>query len=256
MSIAVESFGSGKDIVLVHGWGLHSELWKDIAIKLSTSFRVTLIDLPGHGNSRPLTSAFTLNSVVDELTMTIPNQSILLGWSLGGMISTQLAIRYPEKISQLILVCSTPQFAQGEDWPHAMSLDVLDSFSTQLEKDYHTTLQQFLGLQVMGTSDERGILRELRIRLKSKPAPGLTALRSGLNILKNENLRPALHNLDCPMLLIYGQLDRLTPAAVSKDMKKLLPTAECCTINGAGHAPFISHPNEFFNIVTTFIENQ
>ena len=255
MTLHVQTTGNGPHLTLVHGWGLHGGIWQDLVDDLSENWRVTVIDLPGHGMSAMPEDAFTLETLTAEIARVVPQSSALLGWSLGGMISMQLAASHPDRISKLILVASTPQFVRSQDWPHAMDSQVLDAFAEHLTRDFHSTVQQFLTLQVYGSEDERNTLRQLQRLAFSRNTPDPQALQGGLIILAQGNIRPLLAKITCPALLIYGQHDRLVPQAVGKDLLDLLPRATLHVINRAGHAPFLSHPREFYQTITAFLHD-
>lgn len=69
--IHLETFGVGKPIVLVHGWAMHTGIWREFAKQLAQNYRVTCIDLPGHGRSEKI-DPFTLERISDELVNIIP----------------------------------------------------------------------------------------------------------------------------------------------------------------------------------------
>ncbi len=102
-----ETHGHGKPLVLVHGWGMHSEIWREFALQLAEDFQVTMIDLPGHGHSDAL-DQYSLTQIATELVNTIPEPAVWLGWSLGGAVVLQLAQNYPDQIKGLLLVCANP----------------------------------------------------------------------------------------------------------------------------------------------------
>ena len=90
-----QTFGTGKSIVLVHGWAMHSGIWHDFAMLLAEHYQVTCIDLPGQGHSDNL-DKFTLEQVADALVAAVPDkQSRGPGWSLGTTVVMYVARRYP-----------------------------------------------------------------------------------------------------------------------------------------------------------------
>jgi pimeloyl-[acyl-carrier protein] methyl ester esterase len=107
--IHLETFGEGKPIALVHGWAMHTGIWREFARQLSQNYRVTCIDLPGHGRSEKI-EPFTLERVGDELVAALPERSCWLGWSLGATVALDIAGRYPEQVSSLVLLAGNPLF--------------------------------------------------------------------------------------------------------------------------------------------------
>lgn len=256
MSLHVQQFGSGPDIVMLHGWGLHGDVFKDLAWQLVNDYRVTLIDLPGHGRSPASPRAQDLAAFAQQVTEAAPSPAAWLGWSLGGMVATQVALGTPAQVEKLILVASSPRFVTADDWPYAMDPAVLAGFAQALHQDYRGTLERFLALQAAPGAAGRDTLRQLRETLLRFPPPGSRALDDGLALLQSADLRTRYPMLRCPTLSIFGQQDRLVPAAVTPAVKALLPNAQVEIIKGSGHAPFISHPQDFLALVTTFLESR
>lgn len=240
---------------MLHGWGLHGGIWQDTVDDLKEKWTVTVVDLPGHGKSDMRHEAYTLQTLAAEVAQVLPQPTMLLGWSLGGMIAMQIAADFPERITRLVLVASTPQFVKSSDWPNAVEPQILEVFATNLQQDFHSTVKHFLALQVLGSSDERNTLGKLQRLTFSRGVPDTRALQTGLGILSQTNLRQQLQKLVCPTLIIYGQHDKLVPQAVGKEMLKLLPEATLRVIDHAGHAPFLSHRQEFLHAITGFLDD-
>ncbi len=245
-----ERIGTGPDLVLLHGWGLHAGIWAPLVEALALRFRLHLYDLPGHGRSAPV-ETFTLESVCEALVQDAPEQAHWLGWSLGGMVALEFAARYPQRVTHLALLASNPKFVIGAEWPHALAAAVLDSFAHDLSTDYVTTLQRFVSLVARGASDS-GVLRTLRRALTAAPAPTQTALRGGLAILRDADLRPRVRELRMPVLWLGGARDTLVPITALRTMTTLYPHMQLREIESAGHAPFVSHPQACAQALTEF----
>ena len=252
----VQTTGEGPDLVLLHGWGMHSGVWQTVAEALGQSFRLHCVDLPGHGRSRPCEDATTLKawseSVAETMQSRLAGPAYWCGWSLGGMVATQLAHDYPALVKQIVLVASSPRFCQTNDWPDAVAPDVLHGFATNLQDDHRQTLQRFLALQVTGEPQARQTLRELKQRVFEQDEPETTALQSGLNILATADLRPLAKNLELPVLLIGGAKDRLVSPPALEKVAALLANASVEIMPDCGHAPFISQPENFVRLVKKF----
>lgn len=253
MNLHTEKMGAGPDLVLLHGWGLHGGVFTGIAQQLAQRYRVTIIDLPGHGRS-PAHGPFELIPVAERVAAAAPQQAAWLGWSLGGMIATEIALIAPEQVNQLILASSSPRFVTARDWPYTMDPAVLKGFAEALQDDYRATLERFLALQVVSGAEGRETLRRLRDLLLQFTMPSTRTLNDGLALLRSADLRAALAGLACPVLMILGKQDRLVPAGVGPAVQKLLPAMRTEIIPGAGHAPFLSHPQEFIATVTSFLD--
>lgn len=241
MSLHVEVIGRGEPLVMLHGWGMHGGLWGEAVAQLAQEFELHVVDLPGHGQSEAPT-AFTLEQVVAQLAAHFDASVNVLGWSLGGIIAQHWALQQPQKIKRLILVASTPCFVEREGWACGMPQATLQQFAADLERGHAATLRRFLALQVRGSERERELLGALREQLFSRGEPHLSALRGGLEILRDADLRAVLPSIAQPTLVLAGQRDKLTPPQASQYLARVLPHAQLVEIEGAAHAPFLSHP--------------
>lgn len=237
------SVGHGPDLVLLHGWGLHAGIWEPVIGPLSARFRLHLYDLPGHGDSAAMQD-FTLDDLCAALAETAPAQAYWLGWSLGGMVALAFASRHPQRVTRLALAASNPRFTAAADWPYAMAPEVLEGFARALGEDYAATLSRFLGLVARGAPDNT-VLRTLRQAMKAAPAPTLDGLRSGLEILRTADLRERVPALAMPTLLLAGARDTLVPVAALRALAERHPQLRLREFAQAGHAPFVSHPQDF-----------
>jgi pimeloyl-[acyl-carrier protein] methyl ester esterase len=251
--IHTETYGQGKPIVLVHGWAMHSGIWRVFARELAKSYRVTLIDLPGHGRSEVVTP-FTLETVSQSLVDAIADESCCwLGWSLGAAVVLEIARRFPERVDKLILLAGTPCFIRKGLWP-GMDGQVLANFATSLQQDSQSTLLKFLSLQIKGLDNQKAVLQELKTLVFESPAPDQLTLQEGLAILKEADLRAEFANLKVLVGVILGQLDTLIPVAVAEKMQALLPEIDLTVIGRAGHVPFLSHQEAIVNAVRCFMD--
>lgn len=260
MHLHVETQGRGQPVVLLHGWGMHGGVWQGIAAALAQGMEVHTVDLPGHGHGvggpEDGVSEFTLDAVVDALAARFPGPVTVVGWSLGGMIAQRWAARAPETVARLVLVASTPCFASRPDWDKGVAPETLAQFAADLEHDFAATLRRFVGLQVRGAEGERETLAALRADLFARGNPEPAALRGGLQILRDADLRAALGAIDQPTLVIAGARDRLTPPRASQYMVQAMPRARLVEIPGAAHAPFLSHREAFVDALRQFMETQ
>ncbi|EMR13221.1 Biotin synthesis protein bioH [Methylophaga lonarensis MPL] len=248
----IESLGHGPDLVLLHGWSMHSGIWQPLIEPLQQQFRVHLVDLPGHGLSQWQAQDLQLDAVVDQLAEGLSFPAIWLGWSMGGLIALRLAQRYPTQVQRLILMAATPQFVQTKDWTTAMPAEVFQSFASKLGDNISATLQQFLLIQAKGAVHARQQIRQIAEDLAAGPTPQTGALREGLDLLLNENMRPAVQQLHCPLQWILGSRDSLIPIAVKEPLRALNPAATVHEIDGAGHAPFVSHSAVCLQLIEQF----
>ncbi len=190
--------------------------------------------------------------MAQQLLPQLPERATMLGWSLGGLVASQLALLQPARVSALISVASSPCFTAQAEWP-GIKPDTLTGFQQQLSDDFRRTVERFLALQTMGTENARQDARQLKEVVLSQPMPSVAALQSGLEILRQSDLRPALDTLSVPFLRLYGALDGLVPRRIAAELDARWPGSPSVVMEKAAHAPFISHPEAFCGHVTQFI---
>lgn len=251
----IESVGTGAPIVLLHGWGLHGGLFAPLLPALSAFHRVHAVDLPGHGHAGPL-RPWTIAGCVAALEEAFASSQqplVVLGWSLGGLVAMEWALRHPTRIARLLLVSATPKFVADASWHCATSAQTLDRFADELRVAYRPTLQRFLALQVRDGEAGKATLALMRQRLFERGEPDAAALAQALAVLRTHDLRAWVPALRPPALVIAGDRDTLVPPAASHWLARSLPHAELCEIAGAAHAPFLSHREQFERAVDAFL---
>ena len=230
------------DTVFLHGWAMNSAVWQPCLQQLPDWINSLCIDLPGHGEYVDV-NAGTLDEHVEHVAQKITSPALLVGWSLGGLVSLRLAQRYPEKVSALFQVATNPKFVQDSDWPTAIEAGVFDQFALSLEKDRVKTIRRFLALQVRGTDSSMLTVRQLQAAIDERGLPDIESLLAGLKILSETDLIEALQTLDCPVSWLLGEKDALVPVGLARVLEQMPVDVDIHIVAGAGHAPFISHPD-------------
>lgn len=248
--------GSGPTLVLLHGWGLNVRVWDGLAAALCDRFRIVAVDLPGHGRSAWLPERSCLEEQAGQVAETvaaIATEYSLLGWSLGGQIALRLAAG--QVVQRLVLIATTPRFVAGPDWPHGAPPERLDAQAVGLRTDYRRTVSDFLELQVRGSAGGTEALAQLRAALFAHGSadPSLEALARGLELLRDNDLRPLLPRITQPTLVIAGQYDRVILPAATRALADGLPNARYEEIRRAAHAPFLSHLPELGALISDFL---
>ncbi|VAW84320.1 Pimeloyl-[acyl-carrier protein] methyl ester esterase BioH [hydrothermal vent metagenome] len=250
MSLYIQREGSGPPLVFLHGWGMNSDIWEDIVPQLTQRHTVTLIDLPGHGRSELSQPDYAIEVLAEQLAEAVPEAAIWVGWSLGGLIALQIAAQYPGKVKALLMVASSPRFVKVPGWPYGVESMIFDKFAKGLAEDYRATLKRFAAIQALGSHNAKAEVRILRERMLRHGEPHHKALQGGLRLLQQSDLRQTLAECHCPIKLVLGSRDTLAPARVAHHLK--YPHLESTIIQGAAHAPFISHPDQFLAVLKEF----
>jgi pimeloyl-[acyl-carrier protein] methyl ester esterase len=155
----------------------------------------------------------------------------------------------------MVLVAGTPRFVNvADDWQMGIDGEVYRRFADSVSQDYQNTLVRFFSLQCMGSDDARSTIKQLRTSFAERPVPTMSTLHKALNILLETDMRELIPALKKPVLLIHGDRDRLVPVQAGHWMAQHLPFGRLRVIAGAGHAPFLSHQNQFVEALVQFLE--
>lgn len=248
-ALYTNTIGQGRPLVLLHGWGMNSQVWEPVLPELGKRARVICIDLPGHGNNHDK-SMGSLDNTVAQLADHIPQDAIIMGWSLGGMIAQGLAHALPGRLSGLIQIASTPKFVADAHWQHGLSHDVLATFANNLQTDYQGTVKRFFALQFLGLKTDARAVNALRERIMQQPAT-IQALEEGLHILATADF--TRHPIKQPALWMLGRLDKLIPASLADALPKM-GYKHIALLPNAAHVPFVTHPELFMEHIAAFLD--
>lgn len=234
----MESMESKRAVVLLHGMFGRAEHWRACADALSRDWPVFVPELPVFDTPPPV-----VDGLVDHLAGWMDERglasAVLCGNSLGGHLALRFALRDPRRVAGLILSGSSGLFEHGfeQGVPRHPSREWLRAKSREVfYEEKHVTAGLLDELDHM-TSNPRLALRILRV---AKAA-------------KHENLQALLHRVTCPVLLAWGEDDRITPPAVAEEFRRLLPAADLKWIPRCGHAAMIEHPDALAGLADAFL---
>lgn len=219
-----------RPLLFIPGWGMGASVFAPTIEALGAT-HTRSIELPASG--------LTLNDWAQQISATITPNSILCGWSLGGMLALELALQRPGVIAALVLISTTPRFLADEHWPHGVTPRAFHAFEQLLQNDPPALLRQFITLQCMGDPHPRALAR----RLAAHPPPSQN-LATGLAILHDTDLRDTTQHITQPTLLIQGEADHITAPGACHWLQQHLPQARSQLISHAAHALPLSHPRE------------
>ena len=187
---------------------------------------------------------------LDELDARVPPDSWLAGWSLGGMLASELAARRGERCCGLLTLASNPCFVAHDGWPHGMPAETFDAFLAGCHADSQVTLKRFGLLCAKGAEDTRGLSRLL---VSGAPNTSPSVLMPGLELLAQLDTRAALQAFRGPQLHLFAGLDELVPAEAASDLLALLPDVEIGLIEQAGHAFLLEDPHGVAGAIQAFL---
>ena len=127
----IKKIGQGKDLVLIHGWGMHSGIWEPIIEKFSNQYTLHLVDIPGMGKSDSI-DPYDLNHLAEAISQKLPTSFDILGWSLGSLIALKMSLLHPQKIHRMVLVGGTPRFINQTDWSHGVDIKDFNDFANKV----------------------------------------------------------------------------------------------------------------------------
>jgi pimeloyl-[acyl-carrier protein] methyl ester esterase len=255
VSLFIQKAGHGPiPLVLLHGWAMHGGVLQPLVEALADTCTMHVVDLPGHGYSRDCAVPLEPHGCAAAIAAVTP-PAIWLGWSLGGLIALTAALDMPRHVRGLAMLCATPKFVRDASWPHGSEAALVRQLASNLEADYHATLERFLALEAMGSADPRAELRHLRELVFARGEPDVRVLQEGIRILEDSDRRAALPDLGVRSTWIAGRRDRLVPP------QAMAWSASQCggdyhAIAQAGHAPFFGHVAALVQTLQPLFERQ
>ncbi len=251
-----EIYGDGEPLVMLHGWAMHSGIWRDFARQLAARFQVICIDLPGYGGS-VWQGDWQLPQVAESILGVLPERRChWLGWSMGANIALYIADHYPEQVKSLALVAGNPCFVAREDWP-GMPEQVLKDFTENFDIYFLRTLQRFMVLQSQGSDSvqSKQVLKIMKQSYSEYELVNETALKAGLGLLKEGDFRAAVAAFNGPLFCLFGGRDRLIPSQLQSHIQAINCKAQTALIPNAGHLPFLTHEQETCLLLNEFFGN-
>jgi pimeloyl-[acyl-carrier protein] methyl ester esterase len=210
----------------------------------------TIFDLPGYRDAPLITDFY---AATDDIAARLHPGTRLCGWSLGAQMALAIAARAPEKVGKLVLIAGTASFVQREGWPHAMPPEMLADFAADVATDIEAILPRFVGGFNRGDARSKDVTRQL-LEL-ADPRPPAATLATGLNWLRDVDLRPLAPLVRAPTLLLHGAADPLMPLPAAEALAALIPGARLEVLAGCAHASSISRPDEFLARMQAFLND-
>jgi len=256
IDIAYKTFGKGDPIILINGYSFAMDSWDPTLLgTLASNHTVIVFDNRGignttSGNEQKFSIAQYANDTAGLLEALNIKKADVLAWSLGGRIAQELTLNYPDRVGKLILYA----IGCGGKESVPQSQEVRNEF-----------------VNGTGTAEDR-IARlvplffpqEWRNENPNYPENLPKSTEPILNQTLNKQIEAAanapatcdrLKNIIQPTLVIVGTDDAATPATNSLRMTELIPGAWFVQIKGGGHGLMYQYPEQFSNIVKTFLEN-
>ena len=225
--------GSGPLLFLLHGLGTSSETWLPTIRELEARFTVIAPDLAGHGQS----SGAPLRGSVEPLVKALDDfcaelgigSAAVVGHSLGGLVALRFALNHPDRVSHLVLVDAG---GIGEEMSWLLRLAAIP----------------LIGKLVFGPS--RLWLKHYNDRVLLPPGNVDT------NLLRSIHRSRTLHEIAAPVLVLWGEQDRLFPVEQLESVRETCPLVEIRTFPDVGHWPYAEVPDGFNAALIDFLERR
>lgn len=235
------------ECVLLHGWGVTNTIWQDFADHLTVFNNVSMPCLYEAANK---TADNKLESMAEVLSNKINSDSIIIAWSLGGLLASHMA-KLTDKLKAIVFIASTPCFVNKGDWPNVIDRKDIDGLQNKLSTDTESLLKYFAGLIAYGDTSIKETNKFVRNNLADKKDQAI--LSSWLTQMQETDQRNEFSELNLPIQIILGKNDSLINSKIETQLKLLNPKIESEVINNCGHAPFISEQEQTIKIINEFI---
>lgn len=216
LNINYIQYGEGKDIILLHGWGQNIEMMKSLGDNFSDRFRITILDLPGFGESEEPKEKWTIqnyNEMLEEFINKLKiKKPIVIGHSFGGRLAIRYSAEHP--IEKLVLFGS-PCIRIQENLP--ITVKILKSLK-----------------QVPGLNDLGEYMKKYIGSRDYKAASPI--MRQTLVEVVNEDLSKYAREIEEPTLLIWGDQDTEAPVQEARELEKIMIDAALIILPGTHYA--------------------
>ncbi len=252
IELAYEVAGTGSPVVLLHGFPFNRTLWREQLEALSERYRVITIDLRGHGETAATPAPATMEEMAGDVAALLDElriaRIVLGGLSMGGYVALAFYRLFPERVRALILADTRPQ-ADTEQ----ARLTREETAVRALSHGMHTIADAMLPkLLAPSTQDERPevVARVREMIMNTDPQGAASALR-GMAVRSDQT--ELLREINCPTLIIVGNLDLITSPADAELMNREIRGSRLEVIAGAGHVSNIERPAEFNRALENFL---
>ena len=242
--------GEGPPLVLFHSLLSDRASFERIVPKLSESFRVIVPELPGFGQSLPVSGG--LAAVASRMADAVKDgadgeNTIVLGNGYGGFVALQMAIDHPEVAAKLVLADCGAAFS--EPGRQAFRNMAAASSTKGLSAITDVAMRRLFAADFQETHPELMCdRREAFLRTDAG------VFREACEALASLDLRPQLSQVKVPVLILVGEHDEATPPPMSHELAAGLPSAHLTVLPGCAHVPQLQSPELFLQAIEGFLQ--
>ena len=259
-----EDHGSGKPVVLIHGYPLSGASWeKQVPELLDAGFRVVTYDRRGFGNSSKPTTGYNYDTFADDLHKLVSHLKLhdfsLVGFSMGGGEIARYFGKHGSKgIKKAVFIGAVPPFLlKTQDNPEGVGQDVFDGIQKAISTDRYAFFTEFFK-NFFNTDTLMG----KRISEETVQAcwnlAAIASAKASYDCVStwHEDFRKDLSRIDVPTLVIHGDADRIVPLSASGEKTaKLVKGAKLVVISGGPHCITWTHADEVNSALVNFLKN-
>lgn len=251
-NIDYEIVGSGRPMLLVHGYLGGKQSWKNQIPAFSQKYKLIVPSLRGRGDSDKPDSGYTLKDQADDLHVLleklISEPAIVMGHSMGGIVAQQFCLDYPNQVAALILsgTYSGPLVGQ------LGGPDTIDAYIEKInEMGMEGYFRWFLSNFIFspGTSQEK--IESSLFEILKTPKKVAIALLEGR---RDFDFTTRLKEIKVPSLVIACDQDNRAPLADQERMNRLIPNCWLKIIKGVGHSGLKERSEEYNQAVLNFLD--
>ncbi len=226
-------------IYAIPGWGFQANIFHTLNNEKFNIFGLDYMHL----------SKLSLTEIAHQISHKLPDQTILLGWSFGGLIAIQLAALFPNKVNKLILLASQPKWRADFNWI-GINPDNVRAFEAALLHNFNKQMEYFFRLVCYPNR-----MMDLRKTLKQHLFPNQAQqLISLLSILFDADLRTEYRGLHINIFHIMSQKDAVL-SQNALQLKALNSRVNTMTIENIGHAGFLTTRSTYIDAIEGFLND-
>jgi pimeloyl-ACP methyl ester carboxylesterase len=254
LSLSYKRKGSGPALIILHGFLGMGDNWITMSSRLAEEFDVIVPDLRNHGNS-PHSADFSFEAMAGDLLQLTGDLNInscsILGHSMGGKLAMYYALKFPERMSKLIVADISP-FTLPEDPSHRILLNTMAAFDFTDVKN----LREAETLLSAKIPDSRAV--QMCMKNIKKALDGSLHWKLNVPVLleKMDNVKQVIKSdnpFNKPALFVKGALSPYFINEEWDDILKIFPQAGFTEIPQSGHWLHVDQPEVFYNVCRSFL---
>ncbi|HEX4734378.1 MAG TPA: alpha/beta fold hydrolase [Thermoleophilaceae bacterium] len=261
--VNVIDIGEGDPIVFVHGLSGAWVNWLENIPHFARDHRVIAMDLPGFGHSPMPAEKISVSGygqIVDELLGALDvDRAVIVGNSMGGFIGAEVAIQFSTRVEKLVLVSAAGiSIEHQRNEPVLRVLELLDDWLI-LGGGWAATRSEALSgrprirRQIMKLVAHRAEKLPAALIAEQVKGSGKPGFVPALDALTDYPIRDRLADIRCPVLVVWGEQDRLVPVRDAYEFGRLIPDARVVVWPETGHVAMLERPDAFNALVDEFI---